>query len=90
MLCTTLGLAAASLSAGQALAASWSSTMQVSATVVSSCTLAVMPNAAASGILSRCTRGERPSVSLTETPNPPAPAIRQVSRGAMEFLVVAY
>ncbi|MGH7191317.1 MAG: hypothetical protein ACREF0_19265, partial [Acetobacteraceae bacterium] len=82
-----LGLAAASLSIGPALGASRSSTMEASATVVSSCTLTATSGAR---VESRCTRGERPTISMTGTPLPPAPLQHQAAQGGRKFLVVTY
>ena len=67
--------------------------MQVSATVVSSCTLSLDGRAVASRVRSTCSRGEQAFVSRTTTPAvaaPPPEITEQHGPGSLEFLVVTY
>lgn len=89
MLYSAVGVVAFALCA-PVHAGSWSSTMAVRATVVSSCTLSITPDTTRPGIQSHCTRGERPSVALTEFPTPPALIQRETGHDGAEFLVVTY
>jgi hypothetical protein len=91
-------LAALLLGAGAASAASWSTAMRVSATVVSSCSLAADISGAVPRVRSACTRGEPARVSLAAVPsaqaplppNPPPLVRSQVQDGQTILVVVTY
>lgn len=87
------GASALALCATPVFAASWSSTIEVSATVVSSCTLTFMTSPATPQAHSTCTRGEQAQVSLM-TPSAlaaPLPEIAQTpGPGPTKVLVVTY
>lgn len=86
-------IVALALGVSPAFAGSWSATMQVSAMVVSSCTIALDQGARTPRVHTACTRGEQARVSLVPAPSlvPPPPELA-VTRGrdGATFLVVTY
>lgn len=86
-------LAALVLCSTPALAGSRSTTMEVSAAVVSACTISIERTATTPRVRSTCTRGEQARVSLMTAPSlaEPLPQIAlQPSLGKTKFLVVTY